>query len=613
MYQAIFYDRSERMYYLRDDEKHWMQFQYQPTYYRKDEEGEYLTLFGDRVSPFKGRFDWNDPNVFEKDIDKELLILRDVYYETDDLPKNHNLVYLDIEIEMLGALNPETIREAKAEITAIALIDTNTKRKICLVLDKNKELQNINEDNKEIYSCLNESELLGKFLQIWKELDPTICVHYNGDFFDIPYLYFRISKILGYEKSLELSPINKIIDNSDSPDSPITIGGVSCLDFMYLVKKYIMKEEPSYKLGDIGTKYAKLGKIEYKGNLNTLFKEDKHKFIDYNLRDVEIIEALEEKLKFIQLTILISHLCHTPYESIYYNTVLNEGAILTYLKRKGVVAPNKPTTTNPSIKELNIGDPVQHQRGTPTIDGYIINILGKNAQVRTIMGSVIERPIKSIRKKDSYAGGYLLDPTPGLYKWLFDEDVTSYYPFSIMTLNIGIETLKGRIVIPNQNYENWCSFEELNEMEPENILKIEKLNTNNYKLIEAQIKVKNLIEIIKENKWVISANGVIFDPSKRSIVSEVLGDWFLRRKEYKKKMKECYNQGDMNGYKLYNDYQHSMKILLNSVYGCFAINGWRFTDGYKICSSSITCTGQRMIQESIKYINEELYKKISEI
>ncbi len=107
---------------------------------------------------------------------------------------------------------------------------------------------------------------------------------------------------------------------------------------MHLLRKYIMKEEPSYKLGDIGTKYAKLGKIEYNGNLDTLFKEDPNKFIDYNIRDVEIIEALEEKQKFIELTILISHLCHTPYESIYYNTALNEGAIevASAMQRLGV-------------------------------------------------------------------------------------------------------------------------------------------------------------------------------------------------------------------------------------------------------------------------------------
>ncbi len=66
----------------------------------------------------------------------------------------------------------------------------------------------------------------------------------------------------------------------------------------------------------------------------------------YNIRDVEIIVELEKSLKFIELTVTICHLCHTPYETIYYSTVLNDGAILTYLKRKGIVSPNKPTTYN---------------------------------------------------------------------------------------------------------------------------------------------------------------------------------------------------------------------------------------------------------------------------
>ncbi len=139
-----------------------------------------------------------------------------------------------------------------------------------------------------------------------------------------------------------------------------------------------MKEEPSYKLGDIGTKYVGLGKIEYEGNLNTLFKNDLNAFIEYNLRDVEIIEALEAKLKFIDLTIMISHICNIPYESIYYNTVMNEGAILKHLRRENIVSPNKPTTHNPSLKNFNA----------------------------------------------SYAGGYLLEPIPGLY---FDVILYTFY------------------------------------------------------------------------------------------------------------------------------------------------------------------------------------------
>ena len=103
---------------------------------------------------------------------------------------------------------------------------------------------------------------------------------------------------------------------------------------MLLFKKYITKQEDSYKLDEIGSKYVNLGKIEYEGNLDKLFETDVNKFIEYNVRDVDIIVELEKKLKFIELTINICHLCHVPYENIYLSTVLNDGAILTYLKRK---------------------------------------------------------------------------------------------------------------------------------------------------------------------------------------------------------------------------------------------------------------------------------------
>ena len=101
-----------------------------------------------------------------------------------------------------------------------------------------------------------------------------------------------------------------------------------------LHKKFITKQEPSYRLESIGEKYVNLGKVDYNGSLDRLFEDDIQKFIDYNIRDVEIIDELEKKLKFIELTVNICHLCHTTYENIYYSTALNDAAILTYLKRK---------------------------------------------------------------------------------------------------------------------------------------------------------------------------------------------------------------------------------------------------------------------------------------
>ena len=612
MYQAIYYSRQpgddQYHYYVRDDKKGINCFQYWPTVYKLDEEGEFETLFGDRCSPIQGKYDKNDPNILEKDIDRELILLRDIYYKSDDMPEYHNTVYLDIEIEILGALTPTTIREANAEITAIALIDVRTKEKICFILDKQQNIQNTTVEGKQIISCKSEDDLIGKFLNKWEQMDPTIVVGYNSDFFDIPYLYYRIKRRLG-DEVLRLSPIGKIEENVYNPNSPIKIGLVNSLDYMLLLKKYIMKEEPSYKLGDIGSKYAKLGKIEYNGSLDKLFKEDPNKYIEYNIRDVEIIEALEEKQKFIELTILISHLCHTPYESIYYNTSLNEGAILTYLKRKNIVAPNKPTTTNPTIRELEVGDHIVHQRGTPTIEGIVYSIEDKTVVVKTLSNKYMQRNIRTVRKKDSYAGGYLLDPKPGLYSWLSDFDYSSLYPSIIRSLNLSIETLVGRIKIPNQNYNTWCSLVELKEMDPETVLTLEKLNKKTYKITEGTTTAQTLIDIIESHNLIISANGTIFDPSKKSIVAEILADWFNLRKQYKAMMKEAYKKGDKETGELYNQKQHAIKILLNSVYGTFAINSWRFTDGYKMLSSSITTTGQRFIMETIKHANEIVEKE----
>jgi DNA polymerase elongation subunit (family B) len=606
MYQSIYYNRlpgeDQWYYYLRDDKKGIHKFQYWPTLYKLDEYGEHETLFGEKCSPISGKYDRKDPTIYEKDIDRELVLLRDLYYKTDKMPEYHNTVYLDIEIEILGALTPFTIREANAEVTAIALIDVSTKEKTCFILDKAGKIEDINQDGKVVISCPDENTLLRKFLLKWEQIDPTIVAGYNSDFFDIPYLYYRIQKRLGDEVN-RLSPIGKITETLSQPNSPIKIGLVSSLDYMLLLRKYIAKEEPSYKLGDIGTKYVNLGKIEYNGNLDTLFREDPIKFIDYNIRDVEIIEALEEKLKFIELTVLISHLCHTPYESIYYNTILNEGAILTYLKRKGIIAPNKPTTTNPTIRELELGDHVIHQRGTSTIEGTVYSFEKDNIVVKTMSGKYINRFPKSIRKKDSYAGGYLLDPIPGLYSDVSDLDFTSLYPSIIKSLNLGVETLVGRIVTKN-NYEQYNSLEQLRKLDPEEKLHIQKLVKRSYTLKDATITAGALIKLIEDNNWTISASGAFYRTDQKSIACEVLEDWFDQREHYRALKKTAGKAEDWANYKLYDLYQMAFKILQNALYGTYAINSWRFTDGFKVCSAAITNSGQRLVKASIDGIND---------
>ena len=560
MFQSIFYDYREKKYHLRDDKLGWQEFEYHPTFYKPDPNGTFKTIFGESVSPTKKY----DPTYYETDVDKETRVLVDFYSESDDTPSYHNVVFFDIECEIAGALTPTTVIETPTKITSIALYDVTTKQYYCYVLDENKLLENSKQNDNIVISCLSERILLQMFLDKWEEIDPTIISGWNSSFFDVPYTYNRIAKVLGKSQADRLSPIKRVNVNPKNTDNPVTIGGVNHLDYMLLFKKFVTKQEPSYKLGDIGEKYVKLGKIEYYGSLDKLFKDDVTKFIEYNIRDVEILVKLEDKLKFIDLTVTIGHLCHTKYDNIHYSTALNDGAILTYLKRKNIVSPNKPTTSNPILKDV----------------------------------------------EEEYAGGFLKDPIPGLYEWVIDLDFTSLYPSIIRSLNIGIETLVGRIV-NNGKYDNQWSLAELESMDPNAVIIVERLLANKTTILR-ETTAGTMADMIKSNNLIISAPGVIFSKSKESVVCEILTDWFNKRVEYKNLMKKAFKvdkdpiMGDF-----YNRRQHAYKIKLNDVYGVFALNSWRYTDGHKMISKAITLTGQRLTQESIKYVNEILNKKLN--
>ena len=562
MYQAIYYDgKPNYKFHLRDDKTGWSEFSYTLPRYQIDANGQFPTLDGKRAKQVT-KYEWNDNHLYESDIDRLTAVLIDKYKDSDDTPEWQNIVYFDIECEIGGALTTEYIKTAPMKITSIALYDATGKKHYCLILDEKNQLASINEDTRQVIPCDDEFQLLSLFLELWETIDPTIITGWNSGFFDVPYLYYRLCNVLGKDEAARLSPLRKFKFTEWDQSQPIEIAGINHLDYLLLYKKYNPKNEPSYKLNDIGTKYVNLGKVEYEGNLDKLFREDVNKFIEYNIRDVEIIIELEKKFKFIELTVAICHLCHVPYEMIYLSTVLNDGAILTYLKRQGIVSPNKPTTINPLLKDT----------------------------------------------QEEYAGGYLKDPIPGLYEWVIDLDFTSLYPSIIRSLNIGIETFVGRIV-NRDKYDNTWSLDDLKQMDPEAIITIEKL-TPRQTTQQTNVKVGTLISIIEDNNWLISAPGVMFRTDKSSVVCEVLTDWFNKRVEYKNAMKKAYKSGDAVKGEFYNRRQHAYKIKLNDVYGCYAINGWRYTDGHKMISKAITLSGQRLIQESIKFCNEWMNKQL---
>jgi len=475
-------------------------------------------------------------------------------YGLDDKPStSHREVFFDIECKIGGALTEEYISNAPMPITSIAWWDKQLDFWSIVVLDPKNKVKHLKFKNKEIIPCTTEEQLLSTFIEKFRDIDPDILIGYNSDYFDIPYLYYRICNVLGYEWGDYLSPIGKVEVKKGNEywfrDDYVNIVGVESLDYMRLHKKYYWRDEPNWTLNAIGEKWADISKIEYEGNLNNLYEDDIDKFIQYNFRDVEVLKKLDEKLKYIALTKNLAHKGKHNYSQVYKSSVTHDGAISAYLLSQGIIPP--PRDKNPIVKK-------------------------------------------------DYAGGYTYCPKAGLYRYMFDEDLTSLYPSIIMTINIGKETLVGRIIDANDR-NNRLGLNDLLEMDPESDVLIENAERKRVKT-----KLKNVIHFIQKDKLAVTANGVMFRTDIKSVLAVVLEKWFEERVMYKNEMKEAYKRGDKVKEDYYYLMQYSMKILLNSLYGATALPNFRY--GNVILSEGITLSGHRVIQESALVANRHINK-----
>lgn len=479
--------------------------------------------------------------------------LIDKYGDNDTPSVTHREVFFDIEIEIGGALTPDYIKSAPMPVTSIAYWDKQLDEWEIIILDKTGEIKEELRGNKRITPVKRETDLLSVFLDRMDAIQPDILIGYNSDYFDIPYLYYRIRNTLGNRYANRMSPINIVEERFWDEDMPIKIAGVASLDYMRLHKKYSFKDEPSYKLDSLGEKYVDQKKIEYDGSLDRLFREDKEKFIEYNFVDVLILKKLDEKFKYIDLTKNLAHKGKVLYEEVYQSSRIHDGAISSWLIANDTIPPNKDK--NPLVKK-------------------------------------------------NYAGGYLFCPKTGIYNYMFDEDLTSLYPSIIMSINIGKETYVGRVLDLFNDRNNHLGLNDLEKMleeDPEKTVPVESPQGNQKYLL-----VKDVVEKIKTNNLAITANGVMFRTDKKSVLSVILSKWFDERVEYKGLMKKAYKSGNKKEGELNHLKQYTMKILLNSLYGATALASFRY--GNVILSEGITLTGQRIIQESALFANTHMNK-----
>jgi len=544
LYQNIYYDSSKRKVHIWDDKSGHVIVPFKKYAYVKDSYGTHVSLYGDRLKKIY-KWERDVEGLHESDINPETRTLIDMYTNSEEPSTGHKTMVIDIEVEVTeGFPSP---KKAENKITSIAVYDDQQQKYLCFVLDEKHKLKHDMEwgKNEVVKTYSEETSLLKSFLKYYLALRPSIITGWNIDGFDIPYLYNRIYNTMGEDIANCLSPISQVYWNKYR--ERYMIAGVSCLDYLMLYKNFTFSSKPSYRLDDIGVSEVGTSKISYEGTLNDLYENHLTDFVKYNIHDVRIVKKLDDKLDFIDVCRGICHVGHVPYEDIVYDSRFLEGAILVYLKKLGVVAPNKP----PRKEEGEF--------------------------------------------KKKFAGAYVQDPQKGKHDWVYDLDITSMYPSIIMSLNISPETKLGKVI-------GW---------NPKEFLKKDNKKTYTIKMgdkIKGQLTEVELQDYFDKNQISISNNGIMYRTDKQGLIPTLLSEWFDKRKEFRKLAKKFGDEGNEEQYGYFNRRQHIQKIVLNSMYGVLGLPVFRFYDLDN--AEATTLTGQELIKFTKKlgnhFYNNEL-------
>jgi len=255
--------------------------------------------------------------------------------------------------------------------------------------------------------CQTERELLAQFLSWWESDHPDVITGWNTEFFDIPYICNRIKSVMGEDAMKRLSPwgvVNSRMVNSGygRKDQVYDILGVEEVDYLQLYRKFTYSAQESYRLDHIA--FVELGERKDENPYETFrdwYTKDYQSFLDYNIKDVELVDRLDDKMKLIDLILTMTYEAKVNISDSFTSVKYWDVLIYNHLLKKKIVIPQK--TSHKS-------------------------------------------------KGEKYVGAYVKEPQVGQHKWVMSFDLNSLYPHLIMQYNISPETLMSQEVAVDVDY-----------------------------------------------------------------------------------------------------------------------------------------------------------------
>lgn len=305
----------------------------------------------------------------------------------------------DINKIKLWSLDIETASEngfpkpelAEEEVLLITLKNFKSKRLITF----GSRPYTPTRDDVEYIHCPKEYDLLSNFIAWWESVEPEVVTGWNVELFDMTYLCNRIQKICGEKALKRLSPWGMVdsdhIESFGRRQQRYTLAGVTVLDYLDMYKKFTFTNRENYRLNTIAQIELGAEKLDHSEfeTFKDFYTHGWTKFVDYNLIDVDLVDQMEQKMKLIDLVLLMAYDAHCNYTDTFAQVRLWDIIIYNYLKAHNVVLP----------------------------------LMNRS------------------EKADQYAGAYVKEPKVGAYDYVVSFDLNSLYPSLIRFLNISPETL----------------------------------------------------------------------------------------------------------------------------------------------------------------------------
>lgn len=517
--------------------------------------------------------------------------LQEMFYK-DCLDPNFNaqpmrVQYIDIETEISDVFVRPS--DATNRINMITVYDSLTKKFYTWSLQKTEvdfreePLNDYPKSKFVLFDDFNDDEehLLEHFLGWIEDNYPDVSTGWNTKAFDWPYIVRRIENVLGKSQAARLSPVGKYRIKEINHDAPkadvgaeieVDISGLFIADDLVFYRdKFLISPalDGGYNLSNVG-EHEELGKkIQYEGTLKDLYVKDWRRFYEYNVRDVDLVVKIEEKRKLINLARKVAGRGLCPYSSIYSSIGYLTGSLIAFSRDQ----------------------------------------MGKTFQ------SYLNRP----NIKEEYEGAFVFPPVQDVYRGgIACVDFNSLYPSSIRSSNMSIETYVGKvsrmdILFDNASQRVAFNKEEYIDLGDETIDKLWLYPANGGK--RKQVTRQDIVNLVK-TKCIYTRNNTLF--LKHSVKQGVISAWckhfYNLRKSTKKKGKqiefELYKgtipedqivKAKFDAENLDAD-QHSLKIMLNSVYGMFGTNHSPIYSA--AIAQSITRTGKFCNISASKFIKK---------